>query len=60
MEGRNWRTYVLMRRILREIENEGCKGWEGSDRWLRRFLVPRRLGRGYHIEMEICIVQQGR
>lgn len=49
-----------MRRILREIENEGCKGWEGSDRWLRRFLVPRRLGRGYHIEMEICIVQQGR
>ncbi len=26
------RSYVLMRKILSDIRNEGCEGWEENDR----------------------------
>lgn len=32
------RTYVLMRKILSDVGNEGCEGWEENNRWPRRNL----------------------
>ena len=32
------RTYVLIRKYLREVKNTGREGWEGDKRWPRRNL----------------------
>ena len=36
--GTKRRTYVLMRKVLREVGNKGCEVWEANHIWLSRNL----------------------